>query len=99
MKFKFDCGTGTWLEGKALAVINPKARYTEPNSSYQIVEAQKVEADMEKMNEAMKEISLIGGSSDEYLFDQDKFDRLKDYLRDRGEVVEESNSKIVVEEK
>jgi len=97
MKLVFFCDTGSWTTGKALAISNG-TYYDDEAFDHQVIEAERIRADLDRLNEIIKEIPLVGGNSEDYMLDEEEFAKLKDYLRKNGQVVHENETEIVVED-
>jgi len=99
MRIGFFAETKAWITGKALHLCNPGSIYDERSHSHgQVLIAERIVADLDQLNDALKRIPVVGASSDEFLLSKDDFRRLKDFLKRHGRVVEESETRIVVEE-
>jgi len=98
MRIGFFAETRAWITGKALHLCNPGSIYDERSYSHgQVLIAERIVADLDQLNETIKRIPVIGGNSCELELTKDDFKRLKDVLKRYGKVVEESETRIVVE--
>ena len=95
VRLAFWASTGSWIIGRALAKTNPQAQYSEADI-HQYVEGDRIEADMEKLNEAIRGTPLIGAAPEDYLLTAEDFRKLKDWLRKGEKVESETETKIVI---
>lgn len=95
VKLYFSVATGSWIVGKALAMANLDCYYSEP-SGHQVLQGKKIIADCLELNKLISTINLIGDSNKDYLFNREKFDELKDWMRKHGRAAWESETQIVI---
>jgi len=98
MKIGFYSSTSAWITGMALHIANPESRYYNVGIVGQVLEADRIVADLHRLNETIRKIPIVGGSGEMFLLDGEKFAMLKDFLKKHGRVVEETDTRIVVEE-
>lgn len=59
VKLYFSCATSAWLAGKALAMGNPEAKYSEPTLDCQVLEGKRIVIDLKEFNQIIQTIPLI----------------------------------------
>jgi len=97
MKLAFFCDTSSWTTGKALAISNG-VYYDEEALDHQVIEAERIKADLDELNEIIREIPIVGGNSEDETLNEEDFANLKDYLKRNGQVVHERETEIIVED-